>query len=816
MKNTLGFLLASLALTLPLANASAQSPNLNPQPVALALSNGQVAVFQVASTNALAYQWRKDGTNLTLTERVSGVTGPILSISPALAGDAGVYTVVATNADGLTTSDPAHLWMNLALPSFNLQPLSQTNTAGATVNFSATAAGSEPISYQWVRYGIPLSDNSHVSGATTTNLVITTLTSADSGWYWLTTSNAAGVVACNPARLTVLTAGDLGAAANFPEGAWTTGGAGTWLAQTNITRDGNALRSSAIPFSSSIYIETTVYGPGELSFYWTVSSEAGFDPLTCQLDGVEQARISGEQVGSWSQPKFAVGWGPHVVRWTFSVDYAVSGIYNAGFLDQVSFTPSPLVSLESAVVPIPLPLKTYGDAAWFGQTATNHDGSSAARSGYISHNQSSTLENTVTGPGSISFAWKVSSEAGFDRLAFLVDGAALDQVSGEVDWTNRTFRIPWGVHTLSWRYSKDYGISRGVDAGWVDEITYTPVTLSSLAEAAGGLSPWTANGTLPFFGQNEFTFDGSAALQSGPITHNQTSGARSGVTGPGTLTFRWKVSSEYADSLRFAIDGNEQARIATEVDWTNQTYVIRPGAHGFDWSYVKDQTYNVGYDAGWVDTVAFLPAPTLPVALNAPSLVWTTNGNGAWFPEMVTTHDGAASARSGDIGNNESTTLATTVTGPGSLSYWWKVSSESSDLLVFKVDGVARASIGGEVAWTNQVVNIANGSHTLNWCYQKDNSTTLGADAGWVDQVSYTSLATMAVFPTVTETNFSVTVATLTGYLYTLEYTDSLTPPINWTPLPPGVAGDGTLKPLTHITGSAGVAQRFYQVHISQ
>jgi hypothetical protein len=120
------------------------------------------------------------------------------------------------------------------------------------------------------------------------------------------------------------------------------------------------------------------------------------------------------------------------------------------------------------------------------------------------------------------------------------------------------------------------------------------------------------------------------------------------------------------------------------------------------------------------------------------------------------------------------------------------------------------------VSWTNQVVNIANGSHTLNWCYQKDNSTTLGADAGWVDQVSYTSLATMAVFPTVTETNFSVTVATLTGYLYTLEYTDSLTPPINWTPLPPGVAGDGTLKPLTHITGSAGVAQRFYQVHISQ
>lgn len=804
---------------LPLTGARAQSPTLNMQPASLSLSNGQVAVFNVASTNALSYQWRKNGTDLALTERVSGVNGPILSISPALAADAGVYSVILSNADGLTPSDPAMLWMNVALPSFTLLPQSQTNNAGGTASFTAATTGSAPISYRWMRYGTPLSDDGRITGATTTNLVITALTNTDSGWYWLTASNADGIVSCAPARLTVPTASDLGAAVNYPEGAWTTGGAGgSWLAQDFITHDGSsALRSPPIPFSSSTYIETIVYGPGELSFYWTVSSELGWDPLACQLDGVELATISGEQVPNWTQRTFAVGWGPHVVRWVFSVDGSRSGIYNAGFLDQVAFAPLPLVSLETAAASIPLPLRTYGDAAWFGQTAVNHDGTNAARSGFISHNQSSTLETTVAGPGWISFTWKVSSEV-FDPLAFLVDGVAWEQISAEVDWTNRTFHIPWGIHTLSWRYSKDGSINAGSDAAWLDEVTFTPVGLSDLAEASDLISaPWTSGGALPWFGQNEFTSDGTDALQSGPITHNQTSFLDTSFAGPGTLAFRWKVSSEYYDSLQFLLDGGEQTRIVGEVNWTAVTNVIRPGSHAFRWQYVKDGGVNAGTDAGWLDAVTFVPAPSLPVAVNAPLLNWATSGDAAWFPEMVTTHDGAAAGHSGDIGNNQSSTLATTVTGPGIISYWWKVSSEYADPLIFLVDGVEQARISGEVGWTNLVFNVTNGTHTLIWRYQKDYSVAGGADAGWVDQVSYTRLEPVAVDPAVTATNFSVTVSTLTGYTYTLEYTDSLTSPINWTPLAPGVAGDGTLKLLTHTAAPVvGVAQRFYRVRVSK
>ena len=43
---------------------------------------------------------------------------------------------------------------------------------------------------------------------------------------------------------------------------------------------------------------------------------------------------------------------------------------------------------------------------------------------------------------------------------------------------------------------------------------------------------------------------------------------RAASTGPGTLSFWWKVSSELdSDRLRFYLDGTEQWRISGETDW---------------------------------------------------------------------------------------------------------------------------------------------------------------------------------------------------------------------------------------------------------
>ena len=85
-------------------------------------------------------------------------------------------------------------------------------------------------------------------------------------------------------------------------------------------------------------------------------------------------------------------------------------------------------------------------------------------------------------------------------------------------------------------------------------------------------------------------------------------------------------------------------------------------------------------------------AVTLGEALNATNFTWTSGGAASWLAQSTTTHDGVAAAQSGTITHSQETWLETTVTGPGPLSFWWKVSSESCcDYLEFYTNGVRAA-----------------------------------------------------------------------------------------------------------------------------
>ncbi|MCX7007050.1 MAG: FG-GAP-like repeat-containing protein [Kiritimatiellaeota bacterium] len=128
------------------------------------------------------------------------------------------------------------------------------------------------------------------------------------------------------------------------------------------------------------------------------------------------------------------------------------------------------------------------------------------------------------------------------------------------------------------------------------------------------------------------------------------------------------------------------------------------------------------------------------MAVNAPALTFTTGGDINWIGQMVVSHDGSDAARSGPIGDGQQSWMQTTVTGPGSLLYWWKLSSEAGgDVLSFVVDGVTQEQISGEVNWKLRAKFLGAGTHTLRWTYLKNGARTAGADAGWVDQVQWLS-----------------------------------------------------------------------------
>ncbi len=131
--------------------------------------------------------------------------------------------------------------------------------------------------------------------------------------------------------------------------------------------------------------------------------------------------------------------------------------------------------LATAVDNAGLVWTTGGDAPWFAQITTTYDGVDAARSGAITDNQESWMQTTLTGSGTLSFWWKVSSEDTWDVLEFYLDGVLQsDPITGETGWQQRTFTIPPGSHTVKWRYVKDDSISSGLDTGWVDLVTFVP------------------------------------------------------------------------------------------------------------------------------------------------------------------------------------------------------------------------------------------------------------------------------------------------------------------------------------------------------
>jgi hypothetical protein len=132
--------------------------------------------------------------------------------------------------------------------------------------------------------------------------------------------------------------------------------------------------------------------------------------------------------------------------------------------------------------------------------------------------------------------------------------------------------------------------------------------------------------------------------------------------------------------------------------------------------------------------------PLIGEALESPSLNWESYGEPRWQRETATTWDGSDAMKTGAIPANFRTMLETTVTGPGTLSFRWKVSSTPTyHVLTFRDNETIVKSISGNVNWTQESVPVSDGTHRITWAYEKAGGSPTGLDAGWVDTVKWTS-----------------------------------------------------------------------------
>ncbi len=88
-------------------------------------------------------------------------------------------------------------------PNLTQEPVNVSALEGQPAAFTVTATGGSPLAYQWLDNGTVVTNSSTVSGAGTSNLVISSVVAAQAGTYQVVVTNAAGAVTSSPAVLTV-------------------------------------------------------------------------------------------------------------------------------------------------------------------------------------------------------------------------------------------------------------------------------------------------------------------------------------------------------------------------------------------------------------------------------------------------------------------------------------------------------------------------------------------------------------------------------------------------------------------------------------
>ena len=243
-----------LRATITLTSAEGIPPVITRQPPGPEVFSGVAVELGVRAAGAvpLSYQWRFNGTPLP------AATTNVLILGAVQQGDAGGYDVVVTNAYGSVTSRVAVLTVLLAAPEIATQPTDQSVLSGSSVSLSVLAIGSLPMTYQWQRNGVPLSDGGRISGASTATLSISAADIEDVGVYSVVVANAFGAVPSLPVALEVI------------------------MAPPRITRQP---QTQAAPLGSTVLLEVEATGSWPLAYRWEFNG----------VDLVDQPGISGSR-----------------------------------------------------------------------------------------------------------------------------------------------------------------------------------------------------------------------------------------------------------------------------------------------------------------------------------------------------------------------------------------------------------------------------------------------------------------------------------------------------------------------------------------
>ena len=426
----------------------------------------------------------------------------------------------------------------------------------------------------------------------------------------------------------------------------------TWTVGTNGVAsvkgydDATATGGKSVKFTAadnaSVWIEGVVSNTCRVSFDWKCSCEPfvkgrPYDYMAFWVDGVQQDFICGET--GWTNMTFyVIGEGVHHLRWTYQKDERDSAGEDCAWLANVSVVPSVTVEFDGGGATAgggPEPMTAYAD-------------------------------ESIVLPGQGTLAWPKHTFLGWSDGATLYGSGdpypcggallltaqwAVNTLSAPVIMVPATYEADSVMVTItadvgtSIYYTLD-GSTPGTDGSGsrlyqgafevIGNATIRAIAVrddyfdSDLASVTVTRLTWTLGEYLNWSEQT-FTMSGDAgwtrvkgvsadgyALRSGVISHSQTSRLDTVVSGPGTVSFKWRASCEdyfvfrtqkiLCDHLLFLVDGEPQGIVNGETDWTNATFTVEgAGEHQLTWAYVKDSEESEGEDCAWLDMVTWTP-----------------------------------------------------------------------------------------------------------------------------------------------------------------------------------------------------------------
>ena len=327
------------------------------QPVSASSVGGGTATFSVSATgpSPLSYQWFFNDSPM------AGQTGRQLILNSLMAGAAGNYQVVITNAFGAVTSTVAALLVDdPGTATILSQPYGDTVPVGGYFNLSVVAAGPPPLAYQWFM------NNSAIIGATNGNLMFTNIQTTNAGSYTVLVSAQFSTALSLPATLSVSTSGIGGGVIDFRNRNFFSG-------ITNI--DARVFDLDGVtPLNGSNYVAQLYAGPsldllrpaGQPTPFQSGVNAGFFVPQTVTLANVAPGSNAVLQVCAWDA--------------TFGTSYeqvrSTGGEFGKSAILQVvagggTLPPQTLLGFQSFSLQAGLPYFQVGTISFLGMGSTN-------------------------------------------------------------------------------------------------------------------------------------------------------------------------------------------------------------------------------------------------------------------------------------------------------------------------------------------------------------------------------------------------------------------------------------------------------------